>query len=163
MGQKCKPAIDRFMDRVSPEPNSGCWLWTGATITLGYGRFSPTQKRYQFVYAHRYAYEMFVGPIVDDMVIDHLCRVRCCVNPQHLEVVTRGENVRRGDAPVHIARRNGTCVRGHQLVAGNIMGRSKPRCLTCYIDWKEQREVARLLQRMVERTRASAALHQPNQ
>lgn len=163
MIRRRKLAIDRFMDRVSPEPNSGCWLWTGANITLGYGKFSPTQKRNQFVYAHRFAYETFIGPIADNMVIDHLCRVRCCVNPEHLEVVTRGENVRRGHAPVHVARRNGTCVRGHELDASNTIGRGKPRCRTCYNNWKEQREVARLLQRMVERTRALAAQDQPNQ
>lgn len=163
MSHKKKPALERFMDRVSPEPNSGCWLWTGAMITLGYGTFSPSQKRGEYTYSHRYSYETFVGPIPDGMVIDHLCRVRCCVNPKHLEVVTRGENVRRGDAPAHVARRNGTCERGHELTPGNLVGRVKPRCWVCHQEWKEQRAVGKLLQRMVERARASAALVQPNQ
>lgn len=158
-----KPAIDRFMDRVQPEPNSGCWLWTGAAANTGYGTFSPSQKRDEKVLAHRWSYQHFIGEIADAMVIDHLCRVRCCVNPEHMEVVTRGENVRRGDAPAHIARRNRACERGHALTPENTIGRAKARCWTCHHEWKEQREVAELLQRMVDRTRATAALHQPNQ
>lgn len=150
-----RSANERFMARVVPEPNSGCWLWDGACLTNGYGRFSPTQRRHEFVYAHRFSYEMHVGAIPDGMVIDHLCRVRCCVNPDHLEAVTRGENVRRGDAPSHVSRRTGICKRGHRYA-----GR---RCAACYADWKEQRDVATLINRIVQRARATAALHQPNQ
>lgn len=160
MTRKLKPAIERFMDRVSPEPNSGCWLWTGATLSNGYGTFSPKQVRGERIYAHRHAYETFVGPIEVGLVIDHLCRVRCCVNPDHLEVVTRGENVRRGNAPSHVARRASRCENGHPLVEGNIIGKAKPRCWTCYSEWKEQREVARLLERIAHRARAMTA---PNQ
>ena|SRR5579885_311897 len=72
----------------------GCWLWTGA-LSEGYGR----QRVRDFVYlAHRLVYELLVEPIPEGFDIDHLCRVRRCVNPAHLEPVTRAENLRRGRA-----------------------------------------------------------------
>lgn len=70
---------------------SGCWLWTGAMNPKGYGRYGKPTR-----YAHRIAYQALVGPIPEDMTLDHLCRVRNCVNPAHLEVVTRAVNTSRG-------------------------------------------------------------------
>lgn len=67
-----------------------CLIWTGKTTTAGYGTFTSAQK-----YVHRYAWERVNGPIPEGLTIDHLCRVRNCVNPDHLEVVTREENSRR--------------------------------------------------------------------
>lgn len=75
------------------EDESGCWLWVGECNDNGYGRFSVKGRK---VYAHRSSYEIHVGPIPEGLHIDHLCRVRNCVNPEHLEPVTRSENVRRG-------------------------------------------------------------------
>jgi hypothetical protein len=72
-----------------------CWLWDGRVNEHGYGRFLRGSKQ---VYAHRHFYEALRGPIPEGLVLDHLCRVPRCVNPAHLEVVTRGENVRRGKA-----------------------------------------------------------------
>lgn len=75
----------------------GCWLWRGSLVQNGYGIFSyyrlgqKTSKR-----AHRFAYEALVGPIPEGLTLDHLCRVRRCVNPAHLEPVTIGDNIRRG-------------------------------------------------------------------
>src|ERR1043166_7685871 len=84
----------RFWSKCIPEPNSGCWLWTGAIKTVtGYG-YIWTDKR--VASAHRAAYESLVGPIPDGLQIDHRCRIRCCVNPAHLEPVTNVENQRRG-------------------------------------------------------------------
>lgn len=71
----------------------GCWEWTGARNDDGYGRFFLSGNKH----AHRVAYELAVGPIAPGLVIDHLCRNRCCVNPEHMEPVTRAENNRRGD------------------------------------------------------------------
>lgn len=83
-----------YSDKILPEPNSGCWFWVGGLSGRGYGVIY--RKRGRNVRAHRVAVEMTKGPIPDGMVLDHLCRVHCCVNPDHLEAVTQGENVRRG-------------------------------------------------------------------
>lgn len=71
---------------------AGCWLWQGQPGVNGYGRISVNDV---VQYAHRVSYETFVGPIPADLTIDHLCRVRMCINPAHLEPVTRDENTRR--------------------------------------------------------------------
>jgi hypothetical protein len=89
--------LQRFL---SPEPNTGCWLWLGAINpktgygTLCVGRRAKGERR--TVYAHRASFELFRGPIAAGLQLDHLCGVRCCVNPDHLEPVTQTENVRRG-------------------------------------------------------------------
>lgn len=74
----------------------GCWTWTAATQSRGYGSVGLADGTGKTALAHRVAYEHAVGPIPDGMTIDHLCRNRKCVNPDHLEVVTRPENIRRG-------------------------------------------------------------------
>jgi HNH endonuclease len=83
----------RFWELVSPEPTSGCWLWTGKTWN-GYGKFIVGGRT---MAAHRYAYELFSGPIPDGLELDHVCRVRSCVNPAHLEACTHRENTNRRD------------------------------------------------------------------
>lgn len=70
-----------------------CWLWTANTTRGGYGLFNVTSRRP--VYAHRFVWELTRGPIPAGYQIDHLCRVRRCVNPEHLEPVTQQENLRR--------------------------------------------------------------------
>jgi hypothetical protein len=81
-----------FSAKYQPEPNSGCWLWLGHT-NGGYGRLKITGKS---VYAHRAVYEQVVGPIPAGLDLDHKCRTRSCVNPDHLEPVTRQVNCQRG-------------------------------------------------------------------
>lgn len=70
-----------------------CWLWTGSTSNLGYGRLSHRGRQW---FAHRFAYVTLRGEIAEGLVVDHLCGVRLCCNPDHLEVVTLAENSRRG-------------------------------------------------------------------
>lgn len=75
--------------------SSGCWLWTAGTSTAGYGVIRRNSRNH---YAHRVIYEYLVGPIPEGLVIDHLCKNPPCQNPLHMEVVTIGENVKRGTA-----------------------------------------------------------------
>lgn len=83
-----------FWHKVLRDPD-GCWIWQGNVNRDGYGRFSHQGRK---LLAHRAAYMSLVGQVPEGLQLDHLCRVRNCVNPAHLEPVTAGENVRRGVA-----------------------------------------------------------------
>jgi hypothetical protein len=89
------PTEERFYDSIEPEPNSGCWLFALGG-PRGYGYLSVGGRGGRRVLAHRFSYELHVGPVPEGLVLDHLCRVRRCVNPRHLEPVTQRENVFRG-------------------------------------------------------------------
>ena len=128
---------ERFWSKVAPCPMSGCWLWTAA-LSLGYGKFGVGQRVRS---AYRYAYEMLVGAVPNGLELDHRCRVRCCVNPAHLEPVTHAENIRRGDSPaqlVHFNRveriRPPTCPAGHQFDEKNtrITPKGHRKCRACH-------------------------------
>lgn len=82
-----------FWARVDVGEPDDCWLWLGSTNgSNGYGRLG---RRPTWHLAHRYAYEQAVGPIPEGLVLDHLCSVRLCCNPAHLEPVTQAENLAR--------------------------------------------------------------------
>lgn len=118
---------ERFWNKVSPCPMSGCWLWT-ATLRGGYGRFFMGHLRS----AHRLSYEALVGAIPEELEIDHLCRVRCCVNPLHLEGVTRTVNVRRGVSPIAQNHTKTICSNGHPFDDSNTYKWRKRRfCRAC--------------------------------
>ncbi len=104
---------------------SGCWLWTGPVTHHGYGRAQNNGKR-QVV--HRAVYELLVGPVAEGLELDHLCRVRNCVRPDHLEPVTHLENMSRG---AHAQKQ--VCLRGHALVGDNVAIRDghHRECRTC--------------------------------
>lgn len=95
---------------LSAQYGAACWLWPGKLIN-GYGVIRYGGRKH--VRAHRAAYEMLRGPIQEGMVIDHLCRNRRCINPAHMEIVTRGENVLRGIGPAAENTRKAQCPNGH--------------------------------------------------
>jgi hypothetical protein len=127
-GKAKSPPWERLLRKVSPEPNTGCWLFVGKNDHQGYGWiFNENSKR---VSAHRIAWEIARGPIPAGMVIDHKCRVRSCVNPDHLRVCTPIENT---TAPGSLAKgrtaKSPTCQRGHSNWARNPNGTR--RCVEC--------------------------------
>lgn len=122
-------ASERFWAKVVGDDFKKCWLWTGPFKPEGYGKFAVGRKRqYQ---AHRFAYEDMVGEIPPGLQLDHLCRVRACVNPWHLEPVTNRVNSIRGDGRAGRARHT-SCQRGHPFDAVNtIHVQGRRRCREC--------------------------------
>lgn len=119
------------VDKDGPiHPDLGpCWEWTGYVAKHGYGKVVRGSVEF---YTHRVAYEMEVGPIPDDLVIDHLCRNTICVRPSHLEAVPSGINVLRGESPLAKNARKTHCKRGHLLDGGNVTYRKEGRvCAVC--------------------------------
>lgn len=109
-------SIEEFNKRCVPVPWTGCWLWLGHVKSTGYGECGTGKTRQG---AHRVSYRLYRGPISPELQIDHLCRVRSCVNPKHLELVTIRENVLRGWGRAGVNARKLICKRGHSLVGDN--------------------------------------------
>ena len=124
MSRQKKVDKKRFFSFIDVTPS--CWHWSGPAMK-GYGRYSARQ-------AHAVAYEVYVGPIPDGLEVDHLCRNRLCVNPAHLEAVTRQTNVDRRYALLT------RCSRGHEFTPKNTFEmpgsgeRPRRRCRAC---WRE--------------------------
>lgn len=83
--------ILRFTEKWDLEAGTGCWIWNAALDHAGYSKFKKPRNR-SWVTGHRWSYEFHVGPIPDEMEVDHICHVRACVNPLHLRLVTRRQN-----------------------------------------------------------------------
>lgn len=123
--QDLNDRIERFVERI---PESGCWIWIGSLGSHGYGQIGI---RNIMNTAHRVVYEFYKGEIPKGLYLDHLCRVKCCVNPNHLEPVTNRENLLRGKGPnkekcrqnIEIARKakfdKNTCRHGHEYTEEN--------------------------------------------
>lgn len=120
----------RFVKKIVLEPVFGCWLWTGELNDKGYGRCYRNGRR---ALAHRVAFAAVRG--YQPKLLDHLCRVRCCVNPNHLEDVDLKTNVLRGEGFYAKNARKTHCPKGHPLVPGNLVRTAELRgwrsCLTC--------------------------------
>ena len=128
-GQKRKRARDEARFWAKVEKTDTCWIWIASIDANGYGQFSLDGMN---VRAHRVAYELEVGPIPDGLHLDHLCRVRNCVRPAHLEPVTQQENIARGFGASAINSRKNKCNNGHPLRGDNLVVRRGWReCRTC--------------------------------
>ncbi|MGE0044741.1 MAG: HNH endonuclease [Hyphomonadaceae bacterium] len=149
--------IAKAMGRVQVDPNSGCWLWDGATSRDGYAVYTtyPPGRTHDKTawYVHRAFYTHMVAVVPSGIELDHKCRTKCCVNPAHLEPVTSLENKRRSPSfGIHKTH----CPKGHEYTPDNVkwIVNAKYRmrgCRTC-INAK-QREKSR------NRTRAEKDAH----
>jgi len=110
----------RFWAKVDKQPE-GCWVWQAGKDWDGYGIFHACGRSWR---AHRWAYESLVAPIPDGLVIDHLCRNRACVNPDHLEPVTDRVNILRGEGVAAVNADKAACDKGHPLPPDR-------KCRTC--------------------------------
>jgi hypothetical protein len=111
--------FDEYLTRVDRLPG-GCWLWRGAINSNKYGMIKRGGRS---VRAHRLFYTELVGPIPDGMVLDHICRVRHCVNPDHLRVVTSLENSMCGYGVCAVNARKTHCPKGHPYNEQNLLPR----------------------------------------
>lgn len=130
--------MDRFWAKVDVGHPCGCWEWTGAIDHLGYGRFGKGD--HGTVKAHRIAYMALLGEIPAGMELDHLCRNRRCVNPDHLEPVTHRENTYRGFGLAGKAVRNTECPSGHSFTAENTTTgpKGERRCRECNREYQRR-------------------------
>lgn len=132
--------VERFWAKV--DLSGDCWLWTGAVNSRGYGQFAVDGRSRS---AHRLAYEALVEAIPRPLTVDHLCRVKRCVNPAHMEIVTAAENKRRADEANGQGASATSCVRGHALTEDNVLrnGRGWRYCRTCHNEARRAKRAAR--------------------
>ena len=122
-----------FWDRCIPEPNSGCWLWLGTLDKDGYAMHYPRINGERVYGGYRVAYVVLIAPVSRELVLDHLCRTTCCVNPAHLEPVAQRTNVIRGTSPAAVNAHKETC-----SICGGELVSERPgdpntwrRCMSC--------------------------------
>jgi hypothetical protein len=133
----------RFMSHVAIDQATGCWNWTASRNHAGYGRVGVPGTR-SVMLAHRYTYEYVYGPIPEGLVTDHLFRNPACVNPDHLEIVTRRINTFRGEHPSIQAHLRGTCQRGHPNAEhGHYKNGVRVCCRTCESENQRKRRARR--------------------
>jgi len=134
---------DKIAARIEVSEN-GCWIWQGALNSKGYGSVGNGEGSSSLT--HRVMYEAHVGPIPEHLQIDHLCRVKACCNPAHLEAVTQQENIRRQVASVS------HCKKGHEYTAESMYthrrsnGATTRECRECHRErmkeWRAAKKLA---------------------
>ena len=142
----------RWRQNIWPDEETGCWLWMGHTDKDGYGKMSfRVGGQALYARAHRWGYEALRGSVPQELVLDHLCRVRSCVNPWHLEPVTNAVNIRRGETgSSNQARANKIthCPFGHAYEGWNLIRyQGRRSCRKCMYrrnrDYKQRQREAR--------------------
>jgi len=133
MADRQDTLLNRFEAKYIPEPNSGCWMWTAALNHAEYGKIGLSRRK-GWDLAHRVSWRLYRGEIPKGLTLDHLCRVRCCVNPDHLELVTLKVNTLRGAGTSAVNARKTHCPRGHPYDRQLLSGRQKGRrfCSVCH-------------------------------
>lgn len=132
--------IESLLALTEPITESGCWIFHGPLSEMGYARITINYKP---IRVHRLMYEHFIGAIPEGLVPDHLCRVRCCVNPWHIEPVTSRINTLRGDGPSARQAQQTHCKRGHEFIPENtyVKRDGARNCRICLRElWKSYRK-----------------------
>lgn len=126
--------IERFWSCV--QRSDGCWLWTSALDRDGYGRFrAKIAGRPLQTGAHRVAFVLLRGPIPDGLQLDHTCREKRCVRPDHLEPVTIAENRRRSDVATGRLSARSACANGHAFSEQTVyQDGGARRCRVCRLE-----------------------------
>ena len=136
-----KSALERFNEKYTVHEETGCWEWTAGKVPNGYGMFWMDGRHHG---AHRVSWLLHKGFIPVGLQLDHLCRVRHCVNPDHLEPVTTQENLLRGETNAAHNAAKTHCPQGHPYAGSNLY-RSKTNeryCLTCIRQRKREAQNA---------------------
>lgn len=133
-------------EKVHRSGDTDCWIWTGATNTAGYGVIGVKRDdKYRMAMAHRVVYVLSGGEIPEGLQLDHLCRVRFCVRPSHLEPVTCKENLRRGDGITGRSYRATACKWGHDYTEANtyVNAQGYRSCRICHARRERERKARR--------------------
>lgn len=125
--------VDRFWGYI--DADGDCWRWKGFCIPTGYGYFMvhTIYPKRRNIGVHRLAWQMLVGTIPPKMTIDHMCKVRNCVNPSHMRLLTRAANTMAGSSVPAMNERKTECKRGHPFDSSNtvIDNRGYRQCRIC--------------------------------
>lgn len=122
-------SVEEKLNNYKVDEATGCWIWQGQINRTGYGTVRFNNKT---TTAHRAYYDYYVQPVPAELQVDHLCKVRACINPAHMEIVTPIENNLRSDNPISQVMLTNICKRGHVLTSDNVYRQGRGRaCIEC--------------------------------
>lgn len=139
------PLRERLLAKAIINWETGCWEWSAHRQSNGYGKIREAGQGSKKLFVHRVSYEMFVGPIPAGFQIDHLCRVRHCLNPAHLEAVTPRVNTLRGETITAVNAAKTHCPQGHEYTPENtyMAADGKRSCRGCWPAMKARAKARR--------------------